>query len=357
MSKRALITTAADVPLHLKTWTTVGLDERDLILVVGEPRSPHDAINEFLDQISDPDETPLLYLRPEDQERWLTAETVRHADISQRLNLALLEVLEWGAKTITVVGENIRPLTTDFFERTASVLRGSAPYFLMSTDSGWWNAGALSDPPHTVRGYPLSQRHNTPMMQRVEELDHNLQPSVVVHHVLGDPDVDAVEHITMRTEVNRFRSDTNILLAPGTWCPFSFRSAVTFTRELAPLMFTWPYVGNAGDVWASLAAQRAMQELGRHVVFGFPLVRRDAQSYDALHHLMEELIGMSQTDRLVDALRDDKVSSGPESTALSLLEPIRESLGRTPMAFSYDVARALSLWESDLKQIEKGRKK
>lgn len=301
MAGRALITTAKDVPTHLRTWATVGLDEhKDLILIVGEPDSPHEEIHKFAEALG----IPTLYVGPEEQARWAVSKSFdSDTEITQRVNAAILDALDWGAKSITLVGADVYPMNLDFFERTDSALRGSTPHWLVSSDTGWWNAGSLLDPPVTLRGFPLSQRHEIPQLTRQTELDDPLRVGVLVHQMLGEPDINAVERITTNPEVKRNRSDTNVVLAPGTWCPFGAQ-ATTVTRELAPLLFIWPYVGRYGDIWAGYLTQRVMQELGRHVAFGFPVVRRDRkQPSDPISDLSDEMIGMRRTERVVEDLR------------------------------------------------------
>lgn len=362
MAKRALITTAADVPNHLRAWRTVGLDEKDLIIIVGEYDSPHAEINALADELAHPGGVPTIYLEPADQARWKTFEQMPEGFITQRVNVAVLEALDWGAQTITVVGEHVYPMTLDFFERTGGALRGAAPYFMASSKCGWWNPGSLLDPPVTLRGYPMSHRHVTSELTRELEVEHELRPAVVVHQMLGEPDVDAMERIVTKPEPRRYRSDTNVLLGSGTWCPFTFEGAVTFTREIAPLLFIWPHVGRLGDVWASLVAQRAMQDLGRHVVFGMPLVRRDHQDLEPFEALMEELVGLRYTDSIAETLRSAELISLPDLTkvyenrpgltAVEALLQLETALKHNHILLSGEIGTAFAAWRTDLKNLD-----
>ena len=344
--RRALITTTVNVPTNLRTWCEVGLTSQDLVIVAGDHRNSHVEVEELADELTRTMRVPVLYLRPEDQERWTVSEALGWNCV-QRRNIALLEALDWGADTVTTIDDDNYPLTTDFFERTDSALRGSAPHTLVSSASGWWNAGSLLDPPVTLRGFPYSQRHRQPELTREVELVNALQPGVVAHQVIGDPDVDAVERIVTRPEVRRYRADTNVVLASGTWCPFNSQ-ATTYTRELAPLMFVWPGVGRYDDVWASYLAQRVMQALGRHVVFGFPLVRQDRNTHDDLTDLENELYGMRYTDLVVEVLRGLDL---PEDTGVwDLLGRCFAALGSADLLPAGTLI-AFATWLADLNKV------
>jgi hypothetical protein len=350
MAKRALITTGTDVPRHLRAWRTVGLDEKDLIIIVGEDDSPHAEINALADELAHPGGVPTKYLAPADQTGWQISEDLPKRPITVRLNVAILEALKWGAQTITIVGEHVYPMTLDFFDRTGGVLRGAAPHWLVSSGDGWWNPGSLLDPPVTLRGFPASRRHATHELKRELELEQTLRPAVLVHQMLGEPDVDAMERIVSKPEPRRYRSDTNVLLASGTWCPFTFEGAVTFTREVAPLLFVWPHVGRLGDVWASLLAQRAMEDLGRHVVFGMPLVRRDSNDVNPQEDLMEELVGLRYTDGVEETLRITTPTNPQELSAYNAFHQLTTALTRTHLFLPKELSSAFLDWRIDLSE-------
>lgn len=295
--RRALITTTINVPENLRAWREVGMNSRDVVIVAGDLKTPHAAVRDLLDEL--PGEN--IYLHPDDQRNYAISDPLGWNTI-QRRNVALLEAIRLGAEIITTVDDDNYPVANTYFADVDRVLRGGAPYTLAASTSGWWNAGSLLEPQVTVRGYPLSRRHEVPEMLNLTELDRAIRVGVVASLWLGDPDIDAVERIVTNPEVKRVRMDSNVVLAPGTWCPFNTQST-TFVRELAPLMFMWPHVGRYDDIWASLLTQRVAQELNYQVSFGYPLVHQARNEHDLVRDLEAELLGMRLTDLVAEQLR------------------------------------------------------
>jgi hypothetical protein len=287
--RRALITTTINIPRNLTAWRSHLTDE-DHVIVIGDLNTAHYDVCEFLDTLPGHNE----YLAPKDQTRFRVSETLGWNCI-QRRNIAVLRAIELGVNSITTIDDDNYPVNNVWFDQLPdpAIIRG------LSSVSGWWDPGTLCRPEVTHRGYPLSQRHmNAFYDTKVEHIDARI--GVWASLWLGDPDIDAVERITLRPTVQNVAHSQ--ILAPGTWAPFNSQ-ATTIRRELAPLLFMWPGVGRYDDIWASYLARAVMDPLGWRVGYGFPLVRQDRNEHDLVTDLENELFGMRWTDVLVAHLR------------------------------------------------------
>lgn len=341
----ALITTTVNVPENLRAWRAAGMSRDDVVIVVGDRKTPHAEVRDLLKSLRGEN----VYLHPDDQANWQISDVLGWNTI-QRRNIALLEAMRYQPDYIITVDDDNFPVTNDHFDRLEIAFSGASRHALVSTDTGWWNAGTLLDPPVTVRGFPLTQRHVTHTTQHLNQLDSPLRVGVVASLWLGDPDIDAVERIAVDPEIKRLRSDVNIVLNRGTWCPFNTQSTA-FRAELAPFMLMWPGVGRYDDIWASFVTQRVMEVLGYNVLFGQPLVQQYRNEHNLLTDLRAELLGMEYTEEVTQVLRGVSLTSdmSPRQLLAACLDAVAP-LGWLPKQTS----QSFEAWLTDLEEVFDG---
>lgn len=297
---RALITTTINVPYNLRDWRASGMSDDDVIIVAGDQKTPHDEVEKFLETLPGVNH----YLSPTLQVGWATSEVVGWNSI-QRRNIALLEALRLKPEWIMTVDDDNYPTSLYQWDVVHESF-GIRDISVVDSESGWYDVGECLAPPTSHRGYPISQRGETPVV-RVER--HGVNVGVVASLWQGDPDVDAVTRLALGKVMSyglREACRPGIALDLGTWSPFNSQ-AVAYRTALAPLMMVWPGVGRYDDIWASFLARRVMDAYMYTVWYGEPLVRQDRNEHNLLKDLEVELFGMRHNDELIEALRSIKL--------------------------------------------------
>lgn len=309
MTRIALITTTINVPTVLTQWVESGMTEDDVIIVAGDRKSPHVDIKALLSQISTEHSITTQYMPPEDHERFTVSDSIGWNCI-QRRNIALLRAMELKPEFIITIDDDNAPTATNQITRLITIMRGEREYqaSAVSTNTRWYNPGRHCHTdlgrPVVHRGYPLSQRHVTPLYT----YEHR-QPPIGVAAMLwtGEPDIDAVERIVNRPNVTHI--DGSMTLMPGTWAPFNTQ-ATMIRGDLAPALFMFPHVGRYDDIWASYVYRRIADKRGYGAYYGRPAVHQDRNEHDLLRDLYDELFGMQWNERFIErvqstTLRDD----------------------------------------------------
>lgn len=140
------------------------------------------------------------------------------------------------------------------------------------------------------------------------------------------PDIDAVERVYRNPEVDWYHQDARegIAIDPGkTWAPVNSQNTA-YRAELAPLMLLPPGLGRFDDIWGSYICQRVLEATDYCVRFGRPFVEQDRNEHDVYRDLEQELFGMRNTDRFVQALKDIEVD--PSASVLDNLGAVLTGL-------------------------------
>lgn len=297
---RALITTTINVPKVLADYAE-GMDRQDdMIIVVGDKKSPHSQIIDLLDSLS---MEHAYYLKPEDQGKWKSSEAIGWNCI-QRRNIGILEAIAFEPDYITTVDDDNFP-KPDYFERVDEAFGRQRAIRVGNQSTGWYNVGRLMLPNVVHRGYPYSMRH----VSHLHDEQHlgDVRPGVVAGLWLGDPDIDAAERMVNRPDcfdvTDLIHQRGQVALDIGTWCPFNSQNTSWLT-ELAPLMFCMPHVGRFDDIWASYVARKVMDHLRYHALYGEPIVKQNRNEHNLVDDLKAEIYGYEHTDVVVHALRE-----------------------------------------------------
>jgi hypothetical protein len=333
---RVLITTTINVPYGLANWRRAGFDPDDIFVVAGDQKSPHDKIASFLDELPGKN----IYLHPNEQERQFPHTSKACGwNCIQRRNLALLFAMTLDPEWIITIDDDNFPIDMGHAALVTDYLSGANDdYKIVRSERGWFNVGQLLEPPVTVRGYPLSERHvlnNTVGYTGIRDI------GVVASLWLGAPDIDAIERMVNNPWVHD-GPNVPVVLERGTWCPFNSQ-ATAYRANLAHLMPVWPGIGRYDDIFGSFAARAVMDELHEHVLYGPPLVHQDRNPHDLMQDLLKEVDGMAMTDELIAALRDARPSN--LHMAFTAVRPFVHD----------DTANFFDAWLEDLHIIGKGQ--
>lgn len=300
--KRALITTTIHDPENLEDWAR-GLRPDDLIIVVGDQKSPHFIIADRLRVVTDHTGVPGVYLHPDDQTKWQVSQLIGWNSI-QRRNIGILEAIAHGADWVTTIDDDNYPTTLNWARETEDIFTGADDQLnpiLIDDETGWFNIGLACSPAVTHRGFPLEMRH-VDSYHTVKVINEEPLPiGVVASLVIGDPDIDAVERIVNAPEVRHVYNQA-VILGRGTWCPFNSQ-ATSIRGELLPLYFLFPHIGRYDDIWASYVMRAWMDQNNWYTQYGAPLVRQDRNPHNLVSDLEAEIFGMRHTTDFTSRLR------------------------------------------------------
>jgi Reversibly glycosylated polypeptide len=335
----ALVTTTIRVPEVLRLYRALGPDAS--IFIVGDRRSPHEAIRAFAKEID------AAYLSDEDQvqRHYHCSEPIGWSVIARR-NIGLLEAIWSGADVIVSVDDDNIPCGEAYFDDVRRIL--GRPFNGLAVDdaSGWVDLGRFLTPPVRHRGFPYGQRR--PVFEPIIRPVVGRRVGVAAGLWLGDPDVDAIERLANGPlmfdlpEIMR----AGFVLAKGARSPFNSQNTA-FVRAVAPMMMVLPPLDRYDDIWGSYVAQRVLEEQDYAVHFGRPFVWQQRNQHDLLSDLESELLGARYTDRFVaDLAAASTRGSDPASQLRSLFEAMRgwEYVPRQTVEFGL-------AWCADLERV------
>ena len=348
---RALVTTTINVPTGLAKWReTLDYDGRreDVIIVIGDHKSPHEGILDFLASLPGGSEMN-RYHAPSAQMLWGSSEAIGWNCI-QRRNIGFLEAMLLKPDIIFTVDDDNVPLQTNYAEVCSDLLRGVSSYDgrIISSDTGWYNVTKMLGIHH--RGFPHSQRFND-----AEIADfHYHDPSsvgVVASFWSGAPDIDAIERICCDPMIDEYMlPETPWFLAPKTWSPFNSQ-ATAFHAWLIPSMLMLPGVGRFDDIWASYITRHVMDRFGMHASHGAPHVHQDRNPHDNITDLKAEMFGYEHNERFIDDVQSVDISQVHSAKAAT--ELIFRKLYNEASYLPAKTRDAMPIWLTDLERVER----
>lgn len=278
-----IVTTTINPPTEaLKKFAA--MDDWKLI-VVGDLKTPHE-LYRSMDKV--------IYLSPEDQEK-------RYPDISktigwktiQRRNLGFIEAYNLGADIVATVDDDNIP-TKDWGK---SIFVGKEAIFLeVRNHQGW------VDPIWEVfQGYSIWERlwHRGFPIQRLSERKTSskstlisITPKVQANFWNGDPDIDAIQRITLSPSVvtPKFKPFTTRCLSP-------FNSQNTFvSRDVLQYYMCLPFIGRMDDIWGAYVLEQIMDVKNNpFVVYDNATVYQDRNIHDYVKDLEAEMMGYNSS--------------------------------------------------------------
>lgn len=259
-----------------------------------------------------------------------------------RKNVGYLQAIRDGAGIIVETDDDNEP-GSGFWE--TGTLRRSVP---LLSETGWINVYRyFTDELVWPRGLPLSMaKRRLPPYEgcTVSDVDCPIQQGLADEN----PDVDAIYRLTLPLPL-RFRTDREIALDTGAWCPFNSQNT-TFFPNVYPLLYLPALCSfRMTDIWRSFVAQRILWENGWRLLFHRPTVVQARNDHDLARDLRDELPGYFHNEQIAEALGSLSLKAGVESVGENLRSSY-EALVRIGLL----PARELDLvdaWLSDLRQI------
>jgi hypothetical protein len=318
------------------------LDPEVAIFVAGDRQTPHAEARSFIEALGN-----AAYYSDADQEKldYKCSKIIGWNKIMRR-NIALLEALRWRAEVIVSVDDDNIPLELNYFEKYRSIL--STPYrgVMASSERGWINVGEFLIPRVYHRGFPYEFRNEDPKITLTPV--SGARVGVAAGLWFGDPDIDAMERITLRPAVFQISKvlESGLVVDGACLSPFNSQNTA-YIADLAPLMMVLVGIGRYDDIWASYIAQRVMAEMGYHIHFGAPFVWQQRNPQSLWKNLRDELFGMEFSARFCADLRPAKLGDGSVLIRLRrLYEHIRGLDYMPPEVYALGKA-----WSDDLEKV------
>lgn len=310
-----------NVPPNLAAWAEQ-LNDDDVIIVVGNERSPHDGIRKLLSTLEN---VRSIYMHPDEDmsTKWMISDTLPKNDHCRHA-LGLLEAMRWRPEIIINLDDDNFPASPHWVETVHHMLMNpnrSAMVLHSSDDDKWYNPGRLCDPQVMHRGFPHWKRHDRPLIDVRSPKQERI--GVFASLWYGDPDIDATERLVLDPQVETV-APTRVI-ARDTWSVFNSQSTA-IRGELAPLYMMWPGVGRFDDIWASYTTRVFMDRAGWHHAAGSPAVRQDRNPHDLVRDLENELFGYRHNESVIKVLRESDNWSITANT--SPFDAVKEIMNR-----------------------------
>jgi hypothetical protein len=212
-----------------------------------------------------------------------------------RKNIGYLEAIRRGARLILETDDDNLPTDAFFAERHRRVRVAAL------ARAGWTNVYRyFSDTKIWPRGLPLDAiDDHIPEYGSIDvcDLDSPIQQGLVD----DNPDVDAVFRL-IQPLPQRFRTDRQVALGPGTWCPFNSQNTAWWS-DAFPLLYLPSLCSfRVTDIWRSLVAQRIASENNWWILFHGPTVVQTRNTHDLMRNFADEVPGYLNNRRIVCSL-------------------------------------------------------
>lgn len=299
MTRAAVVTTTINKPKNLLEWAQT-MSTEDIIIVVGDHKTPHRAVNNICVQIFNEYGIRAEYFHPDAQTTWHSSVAIGWNCI-QRRNIGFLEAARAKPSFIVTIDDDnfpLEPNQMDVYEKllTETIPSGS----VLTKDTGWYNVGEVYHPRIVHRGFPLKHRHQTKQHSAWEKKNINI--GVATSLWIGDPDIDAIERIANDPKVY-YPDSRSVIFDSSTWCPFNSQ-ATAFHTALMPLYMMWPDVGRFDDIFPGYVVRTVLDQIGYNVHYGDPLVSQMRNEHDLFADLQGEMLGYGRVSELTQLLRE-----------------------------------------------------
>ncbi len=269
---KAIVTTTINPPT-----TALGkfMEKKDWhVIVVGDLKTPHEEYQSIKN---------ITYLHPEEQEaRWKMLSDLIGWRCIQRRNFGFLAAYEMGAEIVATVDDDNIPYDNwgeDLIcgqNVEVDVYTGSNFVFeplSVTNQKQLWH-----------RGYPwemLKTRHDVTYLGK-QKVFVKVQAGLWD----GDPDIDAVERLTMGGPLVKFNHFEPF--HPTKLTVFNSQNTFIHRSALKNYMMI-PFVGRMDDIWGSYLLQKL--DFSANVVFSRASVYQDRNQQNLFKNMQNEMIG------------------------------------------------------------------
>jgi hypothetical protein len=189
--------------------------------------------------------------------------------------------------------------------------------------TGWSNVYAYFSTANTwPRGLPLDAiRSPLPEFEALPKLEANcpIQQGLAD----GNPDVDAIYRLVLPLPVD-FRTDRQVALGAGAWCPFNSQNTAWFPDAYPLLYLPSCCTFRMTDIWRSFVAQRIAWENGWRVLFRGADVFQERNEHNLMRDFADEVPGYLHNRRIGDGLERLKLGPGRENLGDNLVRCYEE---------------------------------
>ncbi|MGB0562283.1 MAG: STELLO glycosyltransferase family protein [Spirulinaceae cyanobacterium] len=178
-----------------------------------------------------------------------------------------------------------------------------------STQAGWLNVYRyFTDALIWPRGLPLNQVNSD--LPEFKKLPSATVDCPIQQGLADDnPDVDAIYRLLLPLPL-KFRSDRNLALSAGSWCPFNSQNT-TWWQDAFLLMYLPTYCSfRMTDIWRSFIAQKIAWANDWSVLFHQPTVWQERNEHNLMQDFRQEVDGYLRNHELRIALERVELRPG-----------------------------------------------
>lgn len=304
MTKAALVTTTISVPLALEYIRRADADI--VFIVVGDSRTPHSDVADFLDTIQ-----PAFYIHPDEQKQWRCSELIGWNCV-QRRSIGFLYAIRMGAEILITWDTDNFPFNQNYIADFRRLFLQSFHGLQISSRTGWFN----QYPNFNHRGFPIGKRSD-----KVVDSISYANIGVVAGVALGDADVDVYTRMAgpAKYEFVDNLTANGFVVSPDTHVVFNSQNT-GFLRAFAPAMFMAPAIKRYDDIVASLLVQRLLTDQGYAVHIGPPFTYQERHSPTPIRDIDHERWGLEyilEVSNFIDRMPSLKLDIESHSIAMT----------------------------------------
>lgn len=245
-----------------------------------------------------------------DEQRELGFSLSRNAPFNHyaRKNLGYLYAIEKGASILLETDDDNLPY--DCYPGDVSdTIRGR-----LIRKNGWENVYThFTKSRIWPRGFPLELINES--LRQKSELGEKAEYECVIQQFLANenPDVDAVFRLT-NEGVEKFEGE-DIVLGPGTWCPFNSQNTLWRPAAFPYLYLPFTASFRMTDIWRSFVAQRCVHAMNGNVAFRGATMYQQRNEHSLIRDFADEVSGYLNNDSIMVMLGELAFEQGASAGA------------------------------------------
>ena len=212
----------------------------------------------------------------------------------QRRNFAILEALERGATQIALIDDDNIPYP-NWFKINLLNNKISAQKYTLNKNI-FDPIGLTNHKNLWHRGFPLEYVKNR--IYKKSKIKKNIQFDIQAGFWNGDPDIDAVCRMINRPEC-KFEKEIFPFYTDQV-TPFNSQNTI-IKSEVFKDYFLFPHIGRMDDIWASFYVTSKNYK----AIYVEPTVYQQRNVHDLLKDFKQEIIGYTNSSKLVDEIKKD----------------------------------------------------
>tara|TARA_B100001093_G_scaffold503874_1_gene558871 strand:- start:1333 stop:2253 length:921 start_codon:yes stop_codon:yes gene_type:complete len=257
----------------------------DSVLIVGDLKTPHETYVEFANK-----NKKVTYLDPDFQNNNYKdiSDAIGWNSISRR-SIGFIHAYKEGKGIIATVDDDNIPYSN--WGENCSVGKEVNVKTYTSDDKVFDPLSVTNYNYLWHRGFPLELVKNK---NNVKEIGYKKKKVLIQADLWnGDPDIDAIQRITLRPEC---KFNISELFCSNKISPFDSQNTFVH-REIIPFYMMIPHVGRMDDIWGSYIAQK---HFPNSLVYGPASVYQERNPQNLIKNLKDEIIGYEFNMSILD---------------------------------------------------------